>query len=157
VINVGGDSFTATDGTAYTADTFYSGGSTFSTNSVIGNTNAVALYQTERYGDFSYAIPVANGDYNLTIQFAEIYWDGPGQRIFDVLVEGTERVSNLDIYAVAGKDTAYDITLPVKVNDGVLNLEFRTDVDNAKLSGLKLTKISTVPNSPTSLAIRPQN
>ena len=110
----------------------------FDTTSAIANTNDGALYQAERFGDFTYAIPVINGDYTLTLHFAEIYWDAPGQRVFDVFVEGTERISNLDIYAFAGKDTAYEITLPVKVNDGVLNLEFRTDVDNAKLSGLKL-------------------
>ena len=129
----------------------------FDTTSAIANTNAGALYQAERFGDFTYAIPVTNGDYTLTLHFAEIYWDAPGQRLFDVFVEGTERISNFDIYAVAGKDTAHDITLPVKVNDGVLNLEFRTDVDNAKLSGLKLTKVSTPPNSPTNLTAIQQN
>ena len=157
-IKAGGSSFTAADGTIYAADIFYSGGNVFATTSASANTNGGALYQSERFGNFSYAIPVTNGDYTLTLHFAEIYWDAPGQRIFDVLVEGTERISNFDIYAVAGKDTAHDITLPVKVNDGVLNLEFRTEIDNAKLSGLKLTKVSIPPNSPTNLtAISTQN
>lgn len=153
-INAGGANYTSPDGTAYVADVFYSGGSMYSTTNSINNTNAATLYQTERYGNFLYAIPLANGDYTLTLQFAEIYWSGPGQRIFDVLVEGTERISNLDIYAVAGKDMAYDITLPVKVNDGVLNLEFRTDINNATLSGFKLTKTSSsAPAAPTGLSI----
>lgn len=152
-INAGGGSFTAADGTAYAADIFYVGGNTFTTGASITNTNSGAVYQAERFGNFTYAIPVLNGDYKLTLQFAEIYWDGPGQRIFDVLLEGIERISNLDIYAVAGKNTAYDIELPVKVTDGLLNLEFRTDVDSAKLSALKLTMASSTPNPPTNVVI----
>jgi hypothetical protein len=150
-INAGGPSYTSTDGTTYLADVFYNGGSIYSSANVINNTNEGSLYQTERYGNFSYAIPVANGDYTLNLQFAEIYWSGPGIRIFDVLVEGAARVSNLDIYAVAGKDTPYDISIPVTVNDGVLNLDFRADTDYAKLSALKLTKASTSPTAPTGL------
>jgi malectin (di-glucose binding ER protein) len=152
-INSGGPDYTATDGTIYLADVFYSGGSTYSSGDSIINTSNGSLYQTERYGDFSYAIPVVNGDYTLSLQFAEIYWGAAGQRMFDVFIEGTQRISSLDIYAVVGKDTAYDTNLPVTVNDGVLNLDFRTDIDNAKLSALKLTKVSTPPSSPTSLTV----
>jgi hypothetical protein len=152
-INAGGSSFTAADGTVYAADNLYTTGATFSTVDTIGNTNASALYQTERYGTFSYAIPVTNGDYTLTLQFAEVYWDASGERVFDVLVEGTRRISNLDIYAVAGKNTAYDVNLPVTVNDGMLNLDFQPVVDNATLSALKLTKASAPPTSPTGLTV----
>jgi Malectin domain len=59
-------------------------------------------YQSERYGDFSYTFPLANG-YNLvTLKFAEIYWAQVGQPIFNVRLHGSKVVSNLDLVAKVG-------------------------------------------------------
>src|SRR5215211_495223 len=87
----GGPSYTATDG-PYTADQYFSGGSSFSTTNPIANTADDTLYQTERWGSgssLSYNIPLTNGTYDLTLKFAEIYFTSAVRRVFDVLVEGT--------------------------------------------------------------------
>jgi serine/threonine protein kinase len=54
-----------------------------------------ALYSKHRYGNFSYAIPVDEGEYALTLHFAESYWGrenegggGTGSRVFDVFCNG---------------------------------------------------------------------
>lgn len=137
-LNAGGGAFTAANGMVYAADAAYaSGGGTYmAAGTAIANTTDDALYQSERYGNFSYALPVANGRYDVTLQFAEIYWQAAGQRQFDVLLEGQEAVSNLDVFGQVGRNSAYDLTRTVAVTDGQLNIQLRTDVDNAKLSAL---------------------
>ena len=67
------------------------------------------LYTRERYGNFSYAIPVGEGSYAVTLHFAEKFWGlenpgggGAGDRIFDVLCNGVALLRNLDIYKEAG-------------------------------------------------------
>jgi hypothetical protein len=98
------------------------------------------LYQSVRYGNFSYAIPVNNGDYMVTLRFAEIYYSSIGQRVFDVEVEGVLVVDNLDLIARVGKNVAYDVAVSVHVTDGILNIRFRSVVDLAKVSAIEISQ-----------------
>ena len=69
--------------TAYVSDRFFSGGATWALgNDDIAGTDADEVYRSERYGDFSYAIPLADGAYSLRLQFAEIYWTDDGMRVW---------------------------------------------------------------------------
>jgi hypothetical protein len=67
------------------------------------------LYRVERYGNFSYAIPVAPGRYTVTLRFAERYFGaansvggGAGSRIFHVFCNGESMLKNLDVFKEAG-------------------------------------------------------
>ena len=135
-MNAGGSPFTAADGTSYQADTLFSGGNTYRTTAAIAGTTDDALYQSERYGNFSYNVPVANGNYVVTLKFAEIYFSSAGMRAFDVLIEGAIVVSNLDVFAQVGRNTAHDVTVSVGVTDGMLNITFRSLINNAKVSAI---------------------
>jgi hypothetical protein len=170
-INAGGPEFTAGDGTVYEADSangYFTGGSTFTTGGSgtpsdpdIANTDDDTLYQSERYGDFSYEIPVSeSGTYEVTLQFAEIYQgvssndapdsstpptDGTNEndRLFDVAIEGQTVVTSYDIYSEVGPLAASDKTYTVEVTDGTLNVEFSTVNDNAKISAIKVEQIDS--------------
>jgi hypothetical protein len=93
----------------WVADEDYSGGSTSYTSATI-NTSLVAnpapqeVYQTERYGDFTYTIPnlTAGASYTVNLNFAEIYWTAAGDREFNVLINGTQVLTNFDVFATAG-------------------------------------------------------
>jgi hypothetical protein len=135
-INAGGPKYTDGQGLAYRGNTQFSTGYAYTTTAAIAGTTDDPLYQSERYGDFSYGIPVANGDYLVTLKFAEIYWTQPGQRVFNVLLEGVKVISKLDLVAKVGPKAAYDVTLPVHVTDGKLNIAFRSVVDYAKVSAI---------------------
>jgi Malectin domain/Bacterial TSP3 repeat len=135
-VNAGGAQYVGADGTVYEADAGFSGGNTYTTTAVIAGTADDRLYQSERYGNFSYAIPVTNGEYLVTLKFAEIYWSQVGRRVFNVSVEGKEVLSKLDLVAKVGPNAAYDVTLPVTVTDGVLTISFQSVVDYAKVSGI---------------------
>src|SRR5215207_5107354 len=96
-VNAGGPAVT-TGGTAYLADQYFSGGATYQVSADIADTTNDVLYQSERYGsNFSYALPVANGNYSVTLEYAEIYFNAPGQRVFDVFAEGALVIDDLDI------------------------------------------------------------
>jgi len=141
-VNCGGGAFTAVDGTKYVADGNFVGGKSYANNgAAIANTEDDVLYRSERYGNMSYDIPVENGVYDVTLKFAEIYHNDINKRIFDVLIEDQELISNLDIYlSSADQFTAYDLTFTVNVTDGVLNIDFLTDIDNAKISAILVTE-----------------
>jgi len=147
-VNGGGGTYAAIDGTAYEADTgIVSGGKTYSTSAAIGATEDDPVYQAERYGNFSYAATLPDGDYEITFQFAEIYWSGSGKRIFDVAVEGALAIDDLDIYVAAGgKDIAYEVVVPVTIADGVLDVDFITLKDNAKCSGMVVRTATPTSN-----------
>ena len=73
-------------GQAWRADSYFLGG-----NALVRTTNPVhqksqnsiapdiALYASERWGHFSYAVPVAEGQYRVTLKFCEGHY-GPRQR-----------------------------------------------------------------------------
>src|SRR5208337_3996541 len=115
------------------------GGSVAATTATITGTTDPTLYQSERYGNFSYNVPLANGNYTVTLKFAEIYWNTAGQRIFNVGMQGAQVISNLDIFAKVGKNAAYDVSIPVSVTNGTLNINFTSVVDNAKVSAIEVT------------------
>src|SRR5690606_13486753 len=72
-------------------------------------------------------------------QFSENWFNGAGQRVFDVLAEGGLAIDNLDIFAQAGgKFIAKDFTIPVTVTDGVLNLQFTGVTENAKVDAIQI-------------------
>jgi hypothetical protein len=148
-INTGGGALTQ-DGIGFSADQYFTGGATF-IDSTGGNglqsafTNTV--YQTERYGNFSYAIPVASTSqaYTVELRFGELWWSNPGQRVFDVTLEGQTILNDLDILAQTGSfNTPYTyVSGPITAGaNGTLDLQFANGIDNAKLSGIVVRQVS---------------
>ena len=119
------ESYTASDGAAWQADQYYAGGQQLYTGYLVANTADPTLYRWARqgyYGDFSYNIPVANGNYQLTLKFAEIQYASAGARIFNVTVNGAAVLTNFDIVAQAGYWTAIDKQFPVAVTNGAVQI-----------------------------------
>lgn len=134
-INAGGPG-TTYDGNDYWADTWFSGGSTSTTSDPIAGVAEDLLFQSERYGSYSYRIPVSNAIYSVELQFAEIFHTSAGQRSFNVTVEGQSVLSEVDLFTLAGHDGAYTYEVDsIQVSDGELTVEVETLVDNGTLSG----------------------
>jgi hypothetical protein len=146
LINCGGPTYLDSAGQLWSADMDFVGGSTFSTTHSITGTLDPTLYQTERYGPtLAYNIPVINNTYTVTLYFAEIYFNGPGERVFDVSIEGQTVLQNFDIWAVAGQFAALQQTFVVTVTDGVLNIVGTASVNNAKFSAIQVVPGSSAP------------
>jgi ELWxxDGT repeat protein len=150
-LNAGGAYRTPT-GEPFSADGFFSGGSSYRlrTAASIANTVADSLYLTERWGTFSYKLPVENGTYRVILYFAEIYLGnvspgGVGSRRFNVNVEGVRKLTEYDIFARAGgalRATWEEIT--VQVTDGILNIDFlKGSANHPKVSAIEVLPTRT--------------
>ena len=110
-----------------------------------GVTNAApaAVYQTERYGFFTYLIPglTPGASYTVLLHFAEIYWTQVGQREFDVSINGTQVLTNFDIIAAAGApNTAVveSFTATANSNGGIVIDFTKGAADQPKISGIEV-------------------
>ena len=96
------------------ADEDFNGGDiATTTNTITLNANSApeAVYQDQRYVPFTYILTdlVADAPYTVKMHFAETYWTGPGERIFNVVLNGTSVLTNLDVFKVTGgENIAYD-------------------------------------------------
>jgi len=94
---------------SWLADTDFSGGSSSANTNTIdtsGVTNPApaAVYQSERWGVFTYTVPnlTAGESYQVRLHFAEIAFRNAGARVFNVAINGSTVLSNFDIFATAG-------------------------------------------------------
>jgi subtilisin family serine protease len=140
-VNAGGGAYTDTSGTSWSADTGFVGGAAYGVGSAIANTNAPGLYQTERYasGMLQYSFTVPNSTYNVKLKFAEIYFGGAGQRVFNIVINGTTVQPNFDVLAAAGGPfIAIDRTYPVNVTTGQITISLVSVMENPKISGIEI-------------------
>jgi hypothetical protein len=104
-------------GQQWRADSYFLGG-----NALVRTTNPArqegdsiapdtALYTSERWGHFSYAAPMAEGRYRVTLRFCEGHYGphntgvgGLGSRVFDVYCNGVALLRNFDIFKEAGEE-----------------------------------------------------
>ena len=106
------------------------------------------LFAGERYGNFTYAIPVDTRDrYTLILHFAEFYFGsglagngGAGSRVFKVMCNGETLLDNFDVFKEAG--SLHELTKTfhhLKPSaQGKLNLTFEPIVNNATVSGIEV-------------------
>jgi hypothetical protein len=108
------------------------------TDSAIAGTDHDALYQSLQYGGgLSYEIAIGNGTYDVTVHMLENAHTGPGNRVFDVAVEGETVAEGLDIYEEVGQDAALvEAVEGVEVTDGSLSIHTETRVDNTSICGV---------------------
>jgi hypothetical protein len=134
-VNCGGPQYTASNGVFFQADENFSGGMNNPRYFDIEGTDDEVVYASERFGTFSYAIPLQNGDYRVELLFAEAFWQEPNKRIFDAQVEG-KSFSTVDIAAEVGARTAMQKGADVTVSDGKLDVRITTKKDNGTLQGI---------------------
>jgi len=109
-IRAGDSSFTDHAGNIWSPDAYYIGGRLATHKGDVTGTPDPDLYAAERYGYFSYSIPVPPGRYAVALYFAETFWDpqadsdhkgGPGSRVFDVSCNGIALLKDFDMLAQA--------------------------------------------------------
>lgn len=132
----------------FVADTGFSGGTPV-TNwtgaiDVAGITDAApaAVYQAERYGDFSYTIAglTPSSSHPVRLHFCENYLTAAGLRLFDVSLNGTLVLDDYDVFAAAGSQHRAHVRTFTVVADGAGQIVVRlTSVTNsALLNGVEI-------------------
>jgi hypothetical protein len=139
----------------FAIDQYASGGTQHSVTNTInvsGVTNAApaAVYQSERYGNTTYTLPglTASAAYTVRLHFAELYWTAATKRVFTVAINGTNVLTNFDIYATAGaayKAVARDFNANANAS-GQIAIKLTTVTDNATISGIEVLGNSCIPN-----------
>ncbi|RDC66045.1 malectin domain-containing carbohydrate-binding protein [Adhaeribacter pallidiroseus] len=156
-INSGGTSYLASGNQQFVADTYFGGENRTGSiaNGEILNTTDDELYRTERSAaSFNYAVPVANGNVQVILHFAEIWFGAPGRgpagagrRMFHVDIEGGRKLTNYDIFAKAGGAMkAIQESFQVTVTDGILNINFTSgSVNLPKVSAIEVLPATNTP------------
>lgn len=89
-------------------------------------TDEQAIYKAQRFRFGGYVLNVPDGEYQVTLKFADCWQTKPGIRVFDVLLQDQTVLEQLDLIARVGHGKAFDHTTEkVKVTDGQLKLTFR--------------------------------
>jgi hypothetical protein len=90
-------------------DRYFDGGQSVTRQQRVGGAADPNLYAAERYGNFTYTLPVAQGTYKLTLGFVETWWGqsnpgggGAGSRVFHVYSNGGALLENFDILKESG-------------------------------------------------------
>lgn len=140
--------FTDREGRFWRPDDYFMSGQMSTVAHPLPNSDEPDLFSSERYGHFTYAIPVDTRDrYTLVLHFVEFYFGtgapgdgGAGSRIFKVMCNGQTLLDNFDIYKEVGSlhaltETFYHLK---PSSQGKLNLTFEPIVNNATVSGIEV-------------------
>src|SRR5712691_4928419 len=141
-INAGGPAIGA-----FVADKDFTGGMT-STHAVTIDTSGVInpaptqVYQSIRFGNFSYTIPgfTAGSTHTVRLHFAETFWTAAGQRVFNVSINGAAVLTHFDIVAAAGathKAIVEQFTATAG-STGAITIQFVTVTNNAAINGIEI-------------------
>jgi hypothetical protein len=131
----------------FVADADFSGGGTINhanTINLSGVTNPapMAVYQTARVGNFTYTIPGFNpgSSHTVRLHFAETFFSSAGSRTFNVSINGTQVLTNFDIFATAGaQNKALIEQFTVNANSsGQYVVQFTSVVNQSLLSGIEV-------------------
>jgi hypothetical protein len=140
--------FTDHEGRFWHPDNYFMNGRLRATPHPILNSQDPDLFAGERYGHFTYAIPVDTRDrYTLILHFAELYFGpgnpgggGAGSRVFDVFCNGQTLLTDFDILKEAG--SLHEISKTFRhlkpTAEGKLNLTFEPIVNFATVSGIEV-------------------
>ena len=141
-------SFTDHSGQFWRPDDDFLDGYTSRKGAQITGTSDPELFTEERYGHFTYAIPVDTRDrYTVILHFAEFYFGpsasgigGEGSREFRVLCNGNTLLDNFDIYKEVGSLHALTKTFYhlKPTAQGKLNIAFEPITNNATVSGIEV-------------------
>ena len=155
-LNSGGTAYTSMSGAPFAADGSFAGGSTYAITQAISGTNDPALYQNERWGQFTYTIAVPNGTYDVRMHFVELYYGTAvsgscvGKRIFSIDVLNTTAspdIKNLDVCAAGGPRAAVVRTVTgVQVTNGSLSVKsVYGSVDDPEIAAIEVVPASSTP------------
>jgi hypothetical protein len=130
----------------FVGDQDFKGGNTETSQSTIDvsapNAAPAEVYQTERWGDCAYTIPVGKNSCTVRLHFAETKFE-PGERKFNVDINGRRVLTDFDIAGEAGKNKAvvkeFKSVAPDANGNIVITLS-RGSADEPKICGIEILK-----------------
>lgn len=153
------DRYIDREGNIWRPDAFFSGGYTLERpRQYFARTEDPAMYQTQRFGEFSYDIPAKPGKYELWLYFAETNFGpetttggGENSRVFNVRLNGKMLLEQFDIFSDAGGAKIADIRRFKNITpaaDGKVHLQFERVRDNAMIDAIRLVPMKGDKQAP---------
>jgi glucan endo-1,3-alpha-glucosidase len=153
----------------FAADAGFSASNVFSSSATIDTSAAIspapqAVYQSVRWApSFTYTMGslTPGATYLVRLHFAELSFNGTGQRVFNVALNGTNVLSNFDLFAAAGAQNKAVIKEfnTTATAAGQIAIAFtRGTADNPEVAGIQVfgtaggSTPAPVPATPTGLA-----
>ncbi len=97
------------------------------------------VYRSDRWGFDAYRFDMAPGIYRVTLHVAEFHFTRPGQRVFDVMINGRRILPEFDPVGRVGANTAFLHEQVVETGpDGVIEITTRELQDRNKLSAVMI-------------------
>ena len=122
-------------GKLWSPDAYFAGGTPVrSSIQHIWRTQDPTIHRTSRQGDFTYAVPLKPGTYELHLHFAETFYGpenlaggGEGSRVMTVTANGKPLLADFDVLADSGGGRTSDVKVFTDIapaSDGLLHLSF---------------------------------
>ena len=148
-INAGGPAYTTGTGDDFRADRAFAPGGfgyvgasdPMVRSAPIAGTTDDGLYQDARQGMRAYRLDVPDGRYRVDLHFAELGGVARAERrLFDVTIEGTNVLDNLNVAeAAGGRFRALVESFVVRVRDGDLRIGFDAGRGRTLINALRVT------------------
>jgi beta-galactosidase len=115
----------------------------------VRGTQSSDLFKNFRIGTFAYDIPLADGEYLVTLSFIEPYATTQiGQRVFNVAANAEMKIQNLDVLQSAGGyRTVVTKSFNATVSAGALKLDFAPTIGEAVVSNIMIKSAETATGS----------
>jgi hypothetical protein len=131
----------------FVADIDFGGGATSSTTHAVNTSNWLAspvppqsVLQTNRHGQMTYRMGgfTPGGSRSVTLYFVEHFWTAAGKRVFDVIINGKNVLTDFDVFADAGGQfIAVQHTFTTTADaSGQVVVQFVSGVDNPIVNGI---------------------
>jgi hypothetical protein len=140
---------------SWSADEYFAGGSVGTASTAAVNTSfdsrpaPQSVYQHNRFGAMIYTMPglTPNAPYTVNLHFAETYFSAVGDREFNVLINGTQVLTNFDIFAATGgKNMGIVKSFAATANgSGEIVIQFAVGAaNNPQINGIEILPSSTL-------------
>jgi hypothetical protein len=131
----------------FAADTDFGGGAGSSTTHAINTGDWLtspappqSVLQTNRHGPMTYRVGgfAVGSSRRVTLYFVEHFWSAAGKRLFNVIINGNEVLTDFDVFADAGGQfIAVQHTFTTTANaSGEVVVQFVTGADNPIVNGI---------------------
>jgi beta-galactosidase len=98
------------------------------------------LFQTMQEGLAGYRFDVPAGTYEVELKFVETKFQKPGERVFDVRINGLLFLEKLDLVRESGYQNAFTRKFKITAQDGI-RLEFAAAQGKAVLSAVRVRRL----------------
>ena len=115
-------------------------------NISVPNAGAKAIYQNERWGDCLYTFPMkplfADHAYTVRLHFAETTFNATGKRVFNVMINGKQVLSDFDVFQESGgndKALVKEFSGITPNNDGNILVKFQSGLtDKPEINAIEI-------------------